>query len=170
MTQYQWDDRLLTGFEVVDSQHKRLFALLQGLGDSVASSAADVEPLRKAAVALTHYAQEHFDDELELMQKQRCDLRHVMMHVQEHGAFIRRVSLFQESLDEDGAGGRAKAGELVGFLGEWLKHHIRVVDQVMARQLRRIADGASPGDAYAAEVAEHPDARAAHAFAEAPKD
>jgi hemerythrin len=169
MTQYQWDDRLLTGYEVVDAQHRRLFALLQDLGENVGSSEIGLDRLRAAADALTHYAQEHFDDELEMMQKQRCDLRHVMMHVQEHGAFIRRVSLFQESLAEDSAGARAKAGELLLFLVQWLKHHIRVVDQVMARQLRRIADGASPADAYSAELAEHPDARSPQAFAETPK-
>lgn len=170
MSQYQWDDRLLTGFDVVDAQHKRLFGLLQELGDLVAAADVGQEPLLKAADALTHYAQEHFDDELELMQKQRCDLRHVMMHVQEHGAFIRRVSLFQESLAEGSGAARAKAGDLVLFLVEWLRHHIRVIDQVMARQLRRIADGASPADAYAAEVAEHPDARAAYAFVETKAD
>lgn len=169
MGQYQWDDRLLTGFEVVDNQHRRLFSLLQDLGDGLASSEIGMDRLRAAADALTHYAQEHFDDELELMQKQRCDLRHVMMHVQEHGAFIRRVSLFQESLADDSDGTRAKAGELALFLVQWLKHHIRVIDQVMARQLRRIAEGASPADAYAAELAEHPDARAPQAFAETPK-
>lgn len=162
MTQFQWDDRLLTGFDTVDQQHKRLFSLLQGLADAVSASTVGIDALRQAADALTHYAQEHFDDELELMQKERCDLRHVMQHVQEHGAFIRRVSLFQESIADGLA--RDKASELVGFLVEWLRHHIRVVDQIMARQISRIAAGASPADAYAAEIAEHPDARSPHAF------
>jgi hemerythrin-like metal-binding protein len=168
MGQYTWDDRLLTGYAEVDAQHRRLFALLEGLAEHAATATTGADELRQAVDALSRYAQEHFDDELEMMQKERCDLRHVMMHVQEHGAFVRRVSMFGESLSTDQTATRRQASELVAFLAEWLRHHIRVVDQVMARQLRRIAAGSSPAEAYAAELAQHPDARAAQLFAPPP--
>lgn len=164
MTHYAWNDKLLTGFDEVDAQHRKLFALLDGLSTRAEQ---DVSPgeLRQAIEALVQYAQSHFDDELALMQARRCDLRHVMMHVQEHGSFIRRVSLFEESLAVDDAGAKQKANELARFLVDWLRHHIQIVDQVMARQLRRIAAGEAPADAYAAELGSHPEARVPHSFA-----
>jgi hemerythrin-like metal-binding protein len=167
MTHYAWNDRLLTGFDEVDAQHRRLFALLDGLATR-AEEGVSLDEIRQAIAALVQYAQTHFDDELALMQARRCDLRHVMMHVQEHGSFIRRVSLFDESLAAGGGDARQKATELARFLVDWLRHHIQIVDQLMASQLRRIAAGESPADAYAAEIGSHPEARVPHSFTPAP--
>lgn len=164
MTHYAWNDKLLTGFDEVDVQHRKLFALLDGLSTR-AEQDVSLDEIRQAIAALVQYAQSHFDDELALMQARRCDLRHVMMHVQEHGSFIRRVSLFEESIAGSDSVAKQKATELARFLVDWLRHHIQIVDQLMARQLRRIAAGDSPADAYVAELGSHPEARVPHSFA-----
>lgn len=161
MDKVVWNEQLNTGFDHVDAQHRRLMDVLNRLigmsdmsGAGCASTLAEVED---AVRELGSYVRTHFDDEIRMMQDTRCDLRHVMMHAREHEHFVRHLSMFEESMDEPGGTTAQKAAELGGFLAKWLWRHILVVDQVMARQVRRIQAGEDPARAYEAEVASAPE-------------
>lgn len=155
-----WNDQLNTGFDVVDAQHRRLMDVLNRLiGMTEPSRAGSLQDVEAAVVDLGAYVRQHFDDEIRMMQDTRCDLRHVMMHAREHEHFVRHLSMFEESMHEAGGTTAEKAAELGRFLAKWLWRHILVVDQVMARQVRRIQAGEDPARAYEAEVAAAPEAK-----------
>lgn len=160
MVKVKWSEQLSTGFDEVDAQHRRLLEVLNQL---IALADAAQEPARaeveSAVRELARYAQQHFDDEMRLMQDRRIDLRHVMMHAREHEHFVRHVSMFEESMADPGATNAVKAAELGGFLAKWLWRHILVIDHVMAGQVRRIAGGLDPAAAYDAELAASPESR-----------
>jgi len=155
-----WNDQLNTGFDVVDAQHRRLMDVLNRLiGMTEPGCAGSLQDVETAVRDLGAYVRQHFDDEIRMMQDTRCDLRHIMMHAREHEHFVRHLSLFEESMNEAGGTSAKKAAELGRFLAKWLWRHILVVDQVMARQVRRIQAGEDPARAYEAEVAAAPEAK-----------
>ena len=158
MDKVLWNDQLNTGFDHVDTQHRRLMEILNRLiGMSEPGCTCTLEEVEEAVRDLGSYVRHHFDDEIRMMQDTRCDLRHVMMHAREHEHFVRHLSLFEESMEEPGGTTAGKAAELGRFLAKWLWRHILVVDQVMARQVRRIQAGDDPAHAYEIEVASAPE-------------
>jgi two-component system NtrC family sensor kinase len=158
MDKVLWNDQLNTGFDRVDDQHRRLMDVLNRLiGMSEPGRAGGLPDVALAVRDLGGYVRQHFDDEIRMMQDTRCDLRHVMMHAREHEHFVRHLSMFEESMNEPGGTSAEKAAELGRFLAKWLWRHILVVDQVMARQVRRIQAGEDPARVYDDEVASAPE-------------
>ena len=75
MELYKWDSALETGNDAIDDQHRRLFALANGLAEAIASCPMTDEGICEedrnlvadAIYGLTDYCIEHFADEQELM-------------------------------------------------------------------------------------------------------
>lgn len=147
---FTWNDAFLTDLPSVDEQHQRLVGLINNLGELV-MSAETIEPQAFAAMrdAILDYASVHFSEEESQMKAAALDPRHLDLHLAEHRSFLNEAL----GLGELGEGvllERARA--LVEYLVRWLAYHILGMDQSMARQVRAMRDGQSPGQAFESEA------------------
>ena len=142
MEAFVWDERYLTGEAQVDSEHRELVRLINGLVD-VGSGSACQEMIRQTLERLTNYAIFHFEREEALMVAAGCDLRHVHLHKSSHAGFKRKVG----EMVAAGAD-RIDVELLFRFLTHWLGSHVLGFDKTMTRQVALIRSGLSPAEAY----------------------
>lgn len=142
-----WSDHFATKIEIVDTQHKKLFELLNLLPESVASGTPDPVMIEQTLKELMAYADKHFVDEELLMAHHHLDPRHINVHRMEHKSFMYDIQNMWEhlSLEEDLA---EVSEKLVRFVTSWLTYHILGIDQVMAMQIFAIHHGDTPEHAY----------------------
>jgi len=147
MTIIAWNDYFETGIEIVDKQHHHLVDLLNAAGP-VLVAAEDGIPAGAGELfrELFDYAASHFATEEALMREYSVDPRHQSHHFESHRRFVERV---QEMANGYLAGEVVSGKRLLVFAANWLIFHILGEDQRFARQVRAIADGCSPGTAYA---------------------
>lgn len=149
MIMLEWSERFETHIELVDTQHKRLCALLNRLADSFTVGSPSENEVAQALQELVDYSHQHFSDEEALMKEHNIDPHHFAIHHMEHNSFIYDLSRLQLHInaDEDEV---QTAEKLVRFITSWLVYHILGVDQLMAAQLRDIERGMTPEAAYQA--------------------
>lgn len=153
-----WSDRFETRIEIVDTQHKHLFEMLNKLADSFNVGELSESMVEEALNELVTYAHQHFIDEEMVMLRHHVDARHVNLHRMEHKSFIYDVDRMRTNVapDEDLA---ERAEKLLRFVTSWLVYHTLRTDQVMAWQVAAIKHGMSPAQAYEANhEAKHDDA------------
>jgi len=117
MAYVEWTPALETGVEMIDEQHKRLFALINALHESATGDAGDT--IADALYALTEYVTEHFEDEEALMVTHAYDglAAHHEMHQRLTQKTLSYMARYVNGED-------VPLGELVSFLDSWLRHHI----------------------------------------------
>ena len=74
-----WDERYTLGVEEIDSQHRRLFALLDRLHEAIGQG-SDHEEMKKIVMELVRYADEHFSAEESLMQDADQLVKRIILH------------------------------------------------------------------------------------------
>jgi hemerythrin len=146
---FVWGDDFITGIDSVDQQHHGLVDLFNELSDSLASG-QEIDEAQAYLVfqKLLAYAEHHFSEEEALMAKLGVDARHVAQQQDLHHAFIDQLGTMwqaKETLSHP-------AEVFLSFLTSWLGLHILGIDQLMARQIRRIEAGESASHAYEAET------------------
>lgn len=150
---FSWNERYVTGIGEVDDQHRTLVDLINRLGalltGSAGASAADIETLFGQ---LADYAVYHFREEEGLMHAAGIDVRHVALHCEAHASFLDEVTRMHDGLLD---GNPDAARLLLRFLTHWLAYHIFGQDQVMARQMRAVAAGATAEEAFLATEKDH---------------
>jgi len=146
---FVWNDRFLTGIEIVDRQHRGLVDILNRVG-ALAEGETRPDPGLLAEIfgRLVAYAHEHFSDEERIMEHTGCDSRHVSRHRQEHAVFLNQVQAMSGAAGADSQTGLTA---LLKFLASWLAYHILGADQSMARQIAAIRAGRSAAEAFEAE-------------------
>ncbi|MFI3189698.1 hypothetical protein BCS42_01100 [Crenothrix sp. D3] len=145
----EWSEQFETKIEMVDTQHQRLFVLLNSLADCFTVGVPNEEMVEQVLRELQNYTNQHFTDEEAMMKERNIDPQFFAIHHMEHNSFIYDLSRLQLhiSVDEDEV---QTAEKLVHFITSWLVYHILGVDQVMAAQLRAIKQGMTPQQAYQA--------------------
>ncbi|MBI3094898.1 MAG: diguanylate cyclase [Rhodocyclales bacterium] len=150
MESFAWGDYFVTGLAEVDRQHHHLVDVINRYGELLmrreGALAADTEVVFGELAA---YADYHFREEEQLMERGRIDPRHVARHRQEHASFLQDVTRMHSVMS---AADRSNAESLLLFLTHWLAYHILGSDQMMAHQIAAIAAGATPEDAYRADA------------------
>lgn len=142
-----WSYRFATKIDLVDTQHKRLFDLLNALAESFKKDGPSEALVTDAMNQLVSYADKHFTEEEELMKEYQLDPRHVNIHHLEHHSFIYDTErLWTHLSSEEGLADVTE--KLVSFITSWLTYHILGIDQVMAAQVFAIQQGMSPEQAY----------------------
>jgi len=142
-----WSEHFATNIEMVDTQHKKLFDLINKLTESYNKGGSSDNLVDDALKQLVAYSDKHFLEEEELMLHNKVDQRHVKVHRMEHKSFMYDVhnmlthSSHQEDLFE-------MIEKLVRFITSWLTYHILSTDRIMAAQIAAIQDGTSPEKAY----------------------
>jgi hemerythrin-like metal-binding protein len=140
MEAFVWDQRFVTGIEMVDRQHRRLVEIINQLGDVMLQGGELSEGRMQILFKqLSDYAREHFRDEEAMMREAGLDPRHIDMHTLHHHQFVEQLAAMWRA-----RGAMKHPAETVfGFLSGWLAFHILGEDQSMARQLALIQSGGS---------------------------
>jgi hemerythrin-like metal-binding protein len=130
-TLVEWDDRYLTGDDLVDGQHKRLFALAAEVQTAVREGRlpqVQAEALQK----LTHYCVDHFAEEERLMADHAYP--GVAEHRRQHDALAERAVATVKAF----RAGNTLAGEsFPELLSRWLRRHIGEEDVRLVRYLQQ---------------------------------
>lgn len=131
----QWSDRLATGVDEIDSQHRYLINAINAAREALVErhDLGRIEPITKDLLA---YAIFHFDTEEDLMHEYAYDREagaDASQHHQEHRDFSARIIAIRDALNE---GQPVAPEDLVSFLENWLIGHIMKTDQKLGAFIR----------------------------------
>ncbi len=118
---FEWDNSLSVGVREIDNQHRQLIDMINMLHET--SSPGDRNRTSAVLQGLLDYASTHFETEEGLMRQ--CGYAGLEDHLVEHQVFVRNLSRFYESFDENS---EAAAGELAAFMRDWLREHVCKMD------------------------------------------
>jgi hemerythrin len=130
------DASLETGIVELDEQHRELFRCVARVRD--ASFSADVSELDRTIAFLRQYVDFHFRAEERFMEAKRFP--DLARHKEEHLSLL-EVVVEIEAEHRRGSGGAESLARVERFLSDWLRTHIGVTDQAMARFVRRARPG-----------------------------
>lgn len=129
---FRWQDDLLTGVTVIDSQHKQYFVLVNDVLKH-ADLAESRETLMKAIGFVRSYVVLHFDTEQEVMQYH--DYPEYEDHLELHQHFSEQLEDLARTFAADGFKPEL-AMQIYALMIDWFVNHIRTVDKKMARFLK----------------------------------
>lgn len=129
MTIASWNSRYETGIEIIDDQHKALFAALNELTEAFRDGTSE-EHVKAGMNALLTYAITHFHTEEAYMRERAYP--GLPAHMVEHECLVGKA----QHLEEQFRTGRPVAMELTIFLADLLAHHIDEFDLAMVRFLK----------------------------------
>lgn len=150
-TYFQWDSYLKTGMKSIDDQHKGLVEIINETLQMCFNNQEISElKIKEIYSKLTLYVTEHFENEENLMNFYKIDIRHKDLHYEAHMDFKNNVSLLFSDIslltDVD------KFGEVIEFLIRWLAYHILSMDKSLVRQIDLIKkENISQQNAYEKE-------------------
>lgn len=115
----EWNPTLETGVELLDDQHKRLFALINALHVAIHATGDQSDTVADALYELTEYVTEHFEDEEALMSANAYES--LAAHHEMHQRLTQKTLGYMARYVNDDT---VSLVELVEFLNSWLQHHI----------------------------------------------
>lgn len=114
---------LHTGIDAMDSQHRRLFSLIDQLGEALHAGRSE-QALKSILPELQAYTVMHFAEEEAMLTARRFP--GLDAHKALHRAFVAKV---EATMADMAAGKPVIATSLVNFLQDWLVHHIGGTDK-----------------------------------------
>jgi hemerythrin len=118
----QWSESLSVKIAEIDGQHKKLIDLINELNEAMGQGKGRTV-IGKIVEGLVSYTEYHFRTE-----ERYFDLfgyPEKISHKKEHTAFVARVTAFKDDLAK---GKIALSIEVMNFLSDWLRNHIKGVD------------------------------------------
>lgn len=147
MTIMIWSEHFITGIDELDAQHKWLVEEVNSFAEQLShEDEVEAQSILPMLDSLEKYAEEHFHFEEELMRKGGICAEYFLHHQGIHATFSEDIVLMRKRVAQSGF---MKACFLLRFMTSWLTFHVLTEDQFMVHQLRQIACGTSPSDAYA---------------------
>jgi hemerythrin len=144
---FPWSEHFETHIEIIDTQHKRLVAILDKLCVAVNNHDLSQELLDQILKELVEYTIYHFTDEEKLMLENHVSEKHVLLHKMEHHSFTYDVERMCNYFSSETSA--LEIGEnLVQFITAWLTYHILGMDKLMAFQIDDIKKGINPEGSY----------------------
>lgn len=118
MIEIRWDDSLLIGVEIIDSQHKDLISIINSVFQAVRNNEKE-DKINSLLSWLREYTVHHFNSEEEYMAE--IGYPKLGKHSQKHALLKKKVKEFQSARfhHED-----ISSNEIKGLLSEWLLNHI----------------------------------------------
>jgi hemerythrin len=133
MSLMTWDKSLEVGHAGIDSDHKKLVALVNQLADAMAAGQGK-EVCGKVLAELASYTKTHFAMEERLMAAHGYPK--AAEHKSEHDKLVKEVLDFKAKFD---AGSVMLSVSLLNFLKQWLAHHIHESDTALVAGLAQKA-------------------------------
>jgi diguanylate cyclase (GGDEF)-like protein/hemerythrin-like metal-binding protein len=147
---FHWDKQFETGLPEVDKQHHILVDLINHFGELLTKN-EDIshDEIETVFGELAAYAQYHFQEEENMMQREGLDSCFFEKHKNLHNVFLQELTQMHEGVSPQQ---QDTAKSLLKFLIYWLAFHILGTDQSMARQVSAIHSGQKAADAYRDET------------------
>ena len=126
---------LLTGISKMDSQHRRLFDLINELNDAITNGKGKAV-MTRVLDSLIEYTELHFNEEERALE----DIRYPDIEIQKraHRAFVAKAREFKADF-ESGKG--MVSSSIVNFLNDWLVKHIGGLDKKYGPYLKKSGMG-----------------------------
>ena len=118
-----WSDKYSVNNSLMDSQHKKLIALINELNSAMKEGKGKLI-LHKIFDGLINYTKYHFSNEEQLMKK--ANYPGLIEHQQIHKDLTKQVIVLQEKYLTDS---NLVTFETMGFLKNWLLNHIEGTDK-----------------------------------------
>jgi len=132
MGKIQWDESLLIGVELIDEQHRKWIEHIHNVQDAI-EARRGMPQIASTLDFLINYTEFHFSTEEKSMSE--TGYSELENHRAKHEELKGTLDNLIEDFREDGV--TEKLSEAIGtFLGNWLRNHIRVVDQAFAAFLK----------------------------------
>ncbi len=122
----QWNESYSLKNAVLDTQHKKLFGILNRLYDDAMDNVNE-SAYETAVGRLLFYTNYHFDTEEQIMGK--CNHPFLYDHAQEHQSFTEKIGELKNNIGHDS---KEKTKVLIEFLVNWIVHHVVVEDHKIA--------------------------------------
>ncbi len=129
----QWQADVAVHHDGIDSDHQRMFELVNDLYDAMQTDAPR-DSIGKTLQMLMACTREHFEHEDRVMQEHAYE--HRSEHGRKHAALLAQLDTFVQEFDN---GKTAITPETMDFLKEWLVQHIRRDDMKLAVFLEQAA-------------------------------
>jgi hemerythrin len=128
----EWQEDLATGIEVIDEQHKGIFARFAEFKAACDEGSAK-EDIVKLLLFLEDYTRDHFRDEEEALQ----DAGYPELSAQKdaHKMFLNEISDLKRKIGEDGPA-MQEILEMKRLLIRWLIQHIKHLDMAYVDLLK----------------------------------
>ncbi len=123
MSFFEWDDKMSINVPDIDTQHKKLIAIINLLYQKTMDNAQD-DAICKIINDLVDYTKYHFSYEEE--QFDRIGYPETISHKREHNIFIKKINKYKKKSD---SGELILSVSLSEFLKDWLFNHIMRTDQ-----------------------------------------
>ncbi|MFC1748094.1 bacteriohemerythrin [Pseudomonadota bacterium] len=143
----EWSSIFSTDIELVDTQHQRLFDMVNEVTEEINQGQESEKVFDEALDNLIAYSEQHFTDEELLMTKHKLDEKYLALHRMEHHSFVYDVNHMRSQLAIDNEL-TERFEKLVLFVTNWLIYHTLRMDQLMAIQMKAIEAGKTPAQAY----------------------
>jgi hemerythrin-like metal-binding protein len=122
----EWTDDMSVGLTELDNDHKLIIEAINQL-DANANDATRKDVVRQCLMRLRRYAEYHFAREEKVMAA--CAFPAIEVQKSEHRDFVKRVQEVTRRFDAQPAeSAEIISQELLGFLRDWLRHHILIED------------------------------------------
>lgn len=132
-----WSQRIETGIEALDAQHRQYFDLVNDYLSAAATMTADsdrISDLGKKLDYLRRYAIEHFATEQKIMKD--AGYEGYQAHFEEHMYFLRHVGALHKQLCDEGHNDKL-AREVYFYTLEWFTTHIQSADMKVVDFLKQ---------------------------------
>lgn len=123
MAFFNWNDDLSVKIRSIDDQHMKLIEMINDFYENIKNRSND-ESIKKLITEMRKYAQNHFTQEERYMKQ--LNYPGFEAHKKEHDLFMSKVVELEEKFQN---GKLLLTFEITGFLKDWIKQHIQIVDQ-----------------------------------------
>lgn len=124
-----FDEKLVTGNELIDTQHQELIARVNKLTDSLETGKDKLVAVQTLGF-LMDYTELHFSAEEKLQQE--AGYPEYEVHKELHEQFKKAVRELEEMLEEEEGPSEAFVAAVNKNVVEWLTNHIQVCDKKIA--------------------------------------
>lgn len=128
----KWTEELSVGVDIIDTQHKELFATADALLEAIEKDGGRGE-VTKVVAFLEEYVENHF--QMEEMYMKRYTYPDYPRHKIEHTTFINDFYDLRQELDNDGVTPELTL-RLADRVGDWLVNHIGRMDKALGTFLK----------------------------------
>lgn len=124
---FAFTSKYLTGIDMVDEEHKRLFEIIKDVNDVIHAELLHdkYDEIMRILIDLKEYTQVHFQDEEAYMEQ--IGYEGLAEQKKAHMAFIDKLA--EINLDDLDNNQQEYLEELIGFLLNWLSTHILIMDK-----------------------------------------
>ncbi len=126
---FEMKPEYFTGIELIDNEHKRLFEIANNLYELMKNDFIPdkYDNICAALQELKDYTQYHFTDEEAYME--RIGYKNMFSQKVEHDAFLQKIEDLELTDIDDNQ--KAVIFDMLGFLNDWLIHHILEKDKLI---------------------------------------